>query len=409
MKNIWIIAAGEPLPIDKNQRLHRAGILSEILVSRGHNVTWWTSTVDHYNKILFHPNDGEIKLDSGLKLKFLHGGLYKKNISIQRILNHIRIAKKFTKQASTENKPDVIVVSYPTIELSLAAVEYGKRHKIPVLVDFRDLWPDIFYEAVPSKLRWLIFPLIHYYNKQIKKIVDGSGSVIGITEEFKKWAILKGSNRGKNSKVFHLSYKAENSSKKGVKKPYLPSTDIFRICFFGTFSKRLDLETLYQAAEKLKNDRVEFVLCGQITLELQERINKNLLPSNIKFPGHVGLTQMRKIADQSHMGVLPYAADDFKMSIPNKVGEYLSGELPILYCLEGATDALLEENNCGIYYKTENVKDLVDKILYIKDNNKTLNKMRFNALNTYNNHLNADMVYGAYCDYIENMSNYTET
>lgn len=401
---IWVIAVGEPLPINKELRLLRAGMLSEMLASRGHDVTWWTSTVDHYEKELFHPEDGVVKLTDNLKLNYLHGGLYKKNMSINRIINHIRIAKKFSRISATVDKPDVVIVSYPTIELSLAAVKFANQHKIPVIVDFRDLWPDIFYEALPNKLRWLISPLIFYYNRKLKKIVDGADSIIGITNEFKNWALSKGSKGYKECKVFHLSYKSNDIINKLNEKNNPLPTPPFRICFFGTFSNRLDLETVYQAAKHLQDDNVEFVLCGKVDTALQEKIDANLMPKNIYFPGYIDSEEIKKIKSESHMGILPYDAEDFKMSMPNKVGEYLSGGLPILYCLEGATDKFLQENKCGIFYNSRTPSSLIEQINQIKNIPEALNNMNVNALSAYNKHLNSDIVYSNYCNYIEHLA-----
>ena len=47
---VWLVKLGEPLPVDGNRRLHRYGILAEMLSQKGHEVTWWTSTFDHWDK-----------------------------------------------------------------------------------------------------------------------------------------------------------------------------------------------------------------------------------------------------------------------------------------------------------------------------------------------------------------------
>ena len=50
-------------------------------------------------------------------------------------------------------RPDLILCSYPTIELSVEAVRYGRTHGIPVVLDVRDLWPDIVLDLLPTILR----------------------------------------------------------------------------------------------------------------------------------------------------------------------------------------------------------------------------------------------------------------
>ena len=47
----WLIQTGEPLPIDGEfPRLLRTGFLAQQLADRGHHVTWWCSTFNHWTK-----------------------------------------------------------------------------------------------------------------------------------------------------------------------------------------------------------------------------------------------------------------------------------------------------------------------------------------------------------------------
>ena len=60
------------------------------------------------------------------------------------------IGCKFYKYAQEEVKPDIILSSLPTLKLSLSAVEYGKKMNIPLVLDMRDMWPDVFLDYIPS-------------------------------------------------------------------------------------------------------------------------------------------------------------------------------------------------------------------------------------------------------------------
>ena len=95
--HIWIVTIGEPIPIGKGKRdrLHRAGYLSHFLAHHGHHVIWWTSTFDHFRKIHLYEQDTQIKQNNHLQIKLIHGCGYKKNISMARIRDHKKIAKKF--------------------------------------------------------------------------------------------------------------------------------------------------------------------------------------------------------------------------------------------------------------------------------------------------------------------------
>ena len=127
---IWLITIDEPLPIDgSNDRLHRSGILTNLLVSKGHEIVWWTSTFDHARKKQRFNIDTSIEINDCFNIRLLRSVNYKKNMSINRIINHYMLARKFSKLARLESRPDIILCSSPPIELSVVATRYGKERK----------------------------------------------------------------------------------------------------------------------------------------------------------------------------------------------------------------------------------------------------------------------------------------
>lgn len=97
---IWLITIGEPLPIDSsNERLYGTGVLANLLIEKGHEIIWWTSTFDHIRKRQRFNMNSSIDINNYFKIKLLHSVTYKKNVSINRIINHYMIARKFSKLA----------------------------------------------------------------------------------------------------------------------------------------------------------------------------------------------------------------------------------------------------------------------------------------------------------------------
>src|SRR5688572_25660999 len=111
---VWLVTIGEPLPFDSgNERLLRAGILADMLAKRGDTVVWWNSTFNHSLKKLRTNKDAVVQVAPNYEVRLLHGGGYDRNISLSRIRDHRRIAKRFMQLAPREPRPDVILCSYP--------------------------------------------------------------------------------------------------------------------------------------------------------------------------------------------------------------------------------------------------------------------------------------------------------
>ena len=50
------------------------------------------------------------------------------------------------KSFARKERPDVLFVGYPPIEWSLVAIIYSIFKRIPLVLDVKDLWPDIFWD-----------------------------------------------------------------------------------------------------------------------------------------------------------------------------------------------------------------------------------------------------------------------
>jgi len=255
--HVWLIQTGEPLPIDgENIRLFRTGMLAELLVSEGHSVVWWTSTFDHFSKKQRFQKDTVVDVKDRLRLKLLYGMPYRKNISLKRIANHIAIAKRFSKSAHVERKPDIILSSLPPILPCVRAVRYGKKSDVPVVLETRDLWPDLFLDLFPGWARWFfriaLLPVYSY----TKKAYSGAYAVTGLTPSYVRWGVSRaGRAKTRLDRDFPLGYSGDRPPSDDIRSAY----DFWRgfgidrgekkfiACFFGAMGRQFEIETPYSS------------------------------------------------------------------------------------------------------------------------------------------------------------------
>ena len=399
---IWLVKAGEALPCDEpKDRLKRMGLLAEELERRGHHVTWFNSTFNHSRKVQRCDEDKTINISERYQIKLIRSNSYK-NVSLARIKHHIETAKKFKALAYSMQKPDVILCSMPTIELAEEAVEYGRKMNIPVVIDIRDLWPDIFSEALPTYARPIIRPYIFYSRKRLSKLLSKSYAITGLTNEFLDWG-LSYANRDitENDKVFNMAYKSVISK---IQNPYeewkMLKNEDFVICFFGHLGRQFNFDPVIEAARLLQKEKgIKFVICGNgESLPKLTESTEGL--ENIFFPGWINQKQIQSLLNIASVGIAPYKKSiNFTMNVPNKFGEYLSAGLPVILGVDGAMHRLVKENNCGYMY--ENSQQLAEIILKIKNNNEEKVIMSENAKKLYSKEFDAEKVYGNLVSYLE--------
>ena len=179
---IWTIKIGEPLP-DPNVRLMRTGIVSKAFAARGADVTWWVSTFSHNHPTREYvaARGEERRALDGVTLRFVHGPPYHKNVSFARIRNHRAVAEDFRKLAPTLPKPDLIFCAYPPIEIADEATRFGEQFGIPVILDIRDLWPDVFLDITPVPRPLMRLALTPWY-VQARQTLARATAITAITE-----------------------------------------------------------------------------------------------------------------------------------------------------------------------------------------------------------------------------------
>lgn len=409
---IWLITLGEPLPIDgDNERLLRTGILAGIISDLKTEVVLWTSTFDHAKKKQRFKKDMNVSINDYYKINLLHSTGYKKNISIRRLIDHFGIAVKLFLRIRHEKKPDIILCSLPPPELCLVAAHFGYKRKIPVVLDIRDLWPDLFFDFIPKWLlpfaKTLAFPLFII----VRMASFRATSIIGVTRQFVDWSVKNAHRKAAPfDVVFPMGYshstpkqeEIELAEKKWISLGVIKEN--FNICFFGTFGKQFDMFTVIEAAKKCAyNPKIQFILCGNGE-NLNAYKSRAALLANILFPGWINKNQIWTLMRLSSLGLAPYINSvNFENNVANKPIEYFSASLPVITSSHGALEELLIKNNCGISYR--NSDELACGINDLFKNPQRIETMATNAIKLFNDHFMAEKIYTSMARYLLTLVN----
>jgi glycosyltransferase involved in cell wall biosynthesis len=411
---IWLITIGEPLPIDHgNERLHRAGILAEMLATAGHDVVWWTSTFNHSTKEFRASESATIEVAPNYRIRMLHGGGYRRNVSLARLRDHRRIAREFAATAQREAPPDVIVTSLPALELSEAAATYGRTVGVPVIVDVRDLWPDVFADVFPRALQPFTPIALAPLRRIARAACRDAYAIWGHAPAFVEWGLR---HAGRQAREFDLSFPfGYVTTQPGAAEidvamatwaglGVTPDFDGITACFIGAVGHQTDVVGIVQAARELRTTPgVRFVICGSGDRLASVRADAAGL-SNVVFAGWRRRVEIWTLLQLADIGIAPYAnRADFRATIPNKVPEYLSGGLPVAVNLSsGVVYDLLGEHECGFSYH-EDPRELAAWLVRLRDDRQRLATMSRNARALFEQQFRADTVYQGMIDALQSI------
>jgi glycosyltransferase involved in cell wall biosynthesis len=374
--NVWLLTVGEPMPLVDagNPRLLRTGVLARRLTELGHHVTWWTSTFDHYAKR--QRSDDDLLLDwSGVQIRLLRSVGYRRNVSLRRFREHRGVARKFAAIAPTLPRPDVIVASLPTLELARAAVEYGQRARVPVLVDVRDLWPDVLMEVAPRPLRWLARILLHGQHADCEYALRHCAGIIGISQAYLDWGLrIAGRARRAADAIFPLGYLApkasEGSDERAAAALRARGVDPSKtLCWYvGSFGRQYDLLPVIDAARRVAaagHRDVQFIISGDGEQGEQWRAAA-AGADNVLFTGWIDGDAINWLRGHAAIGFQPYVPGA-PQGLANKLFEYLSAGIPVISSLPGENAELIAAHACGLNYHPGSGEDCAAKVRELLD------------------------------------------
>jgi glycosyltransferase involved in cell wall biosynthesis len=410
---VWLITIGEPLPLKPGVRKMRTGLLAEALAAQGHEVRWWVSAFEHQRKVMLFDTDQEVPLASGLTLEVLRGCGYSGNISLARYLDHRLVAGKFRSRAMKLAPPDIMVASMPCHLLAFEAVRYARLKNVPVLVDVRDLWPDIFLTRTRNPIIKKIGRLALSSDfRRLQQLLREASGLVAVSRGYLDWALEKaGRPSGKWDRVFFLGYQSHS----GAARIPAPQKSLAwlkghegkkLILFVGTFGFSYELSLVVEAARRLQSagrQDVGFILAG--TGEQEARLRQEGAGlTNLLIPGWLGAEEIATLLRLGYLGLLPYTKTA-PQSFPNKPFEYLSAGLPLVSSLAGEMAELVKDFGLGLNYRAGDPDDLCRALNALLDDPSPRNQMSANARAFFKEYGDADKIYP---DYIKHMVSLAE-
>lgn len=382
--NVWLLHVGEELPVDPDARLFRYGYLAQALLQRGHTVLRWAPTFQHARKQQRFNTDTLVEVEPGYHTQFVYAPGYKRNVSLARFRSYRFLGNRFLQLAGRHPRPDIVVSGIPSLDWCDAATELGNESEVPVVIDVRDLWPDVFLTSVPRPLRPLGKRLLRPLYRQAEKICQRATAVTGVSQTYLRWGLNHaGRDANQFDRVLPLGYgqQIEAAAHRADRLASLRMRGIdcrkTICCFFGLFEKSYDLRTVIDTARAMQNSGrsdMQFVLCGAGGQYRSLRRRARGL-SNVIFLGWVDQSTIAAVMSIAEIGLAAYTAEATQ-SLPNKPFEYMAGRLAVVSSLQGELSDLLREQGCGETYPAGNSQALTNLLNQLVSQPAKLDEMR---------------------------------
>lgn len=344
--------------------------LAEELVRRGHSVTVVTGFPTYpYDRFYdgYRPNLFRCEERNGVKVfripHFAHGRVS----ALRRVFNYC----SFTLSAmiignALITRADCMYVFMPPPLIGLAALAISLIHRIPLMYDIQDIWPDAV-EASSFRCSKVMKMAI----RLMEKIVYPFAKAISVPSEgYKRNLVAKGVGEGlinvipnwADESIYHpMPYDLAIAEKYNLESK-------FTVMFAGNLGYSQSLETVIDVATKLRDHKdIRFVFAGDgAALPLLQLMCEERCLQNVIFTGRLPVELMPSLFSVADIMIVHLKSHPaFRMTIPCKTQAYMACGKLILMAVEGDAAELVRRTNSGVTCCQENASEMADTIHHI--------------------------------------------
>src|SRR5690554_29680 len=347
--------------------------VAQELLKNGHQVTMITADPKASQK------RREVIID-GIKVIYLQEA-YSQDMSVStRLKSFLGFVWKSINEARKHKNIDLVIATSTPLTVGVTALYMKWFKKVPYIFEVRDLWPEVPIQMGAFKSP-LIVKLTRWFEKTIYKnaehvIALSPGMQDGVIKYIPKGKTTMIPNMAKMDEFWPREKNMVLAQKLGLK------PDSFKIIHFGSLGIANGVETIIESAKLLRDDdTIEFLFVGGGSTEkaLIKECQKYQL-NNVKFLGRFPMKDISEIVNISDVSIVSFKdLPILYTNSPNKLFDSLSAGKPIIVNSAGWTKDMVEEYNCGYYVNPNQPKELVDKILFLKDHPEAAEEMGKNS------------------------------
>ena len=382
-KNIRVLFYNSVVYLPGEGGYKRTMYLFDMMRSMGYDVTLVTTDFNHYAKKKRDVTKFRREYPEYSDIIILPAIPYTKNISIKRWLSGMVYKRTFMKWFKQNcHNYDLVYTNMPGAETNIAMSKVCKKHNVKMIVDVRDLRPEVF--RVLLKKEWLYKIVTYKMKLDADKAYDIADELLAVSNEYLQRG-LNANNHCRNPKAIYIGAildKFYNGIEKYASGIHKPDGEIWAT-YAGTLGTTYDLYTLMDVAKSLQNKgykKLRFKILGQgPEAEPLKRYVQTKEVENVDFIGFVDYEMMAAYLSKSDMTINSLKARA-SQSIINKVADYFAAGIPILngsLCKEMRD--LVDDYKTGVNFEPENVESLEKAILYIVNNPEKSKEYGINA------------------------------
>jgi glycosyltransferase involved in cell wall biosynthesis len=299
------------------------------------------------------------RAEEGVQFSWLHTFPYTRN-NWRRYVNMVGFCFSAMTAGLFQKPPTVILASSPHLFTGLAGWMLAKRHKVPFVLEVRDLWPESLVQLGLSNK-----PLIKVLEAIERLLYRRANLIVPLTRGIEAGIRSKGFERKSIALVPNASFRPaplDEVRRKNLRID-LGWTEKTVAIWIGAHGPANGLDVIVDAARALQdNEQVLFVLVGGGSARAG-LISSSRELRNIQFMEPVPKKDVDVILRAADIGILVHRdTQAVKGARPNKLFDYMAAGLPLVINIDGEARSIVEGAGAGIYVAVEDPNALASAV-----------------------------------------------
>lgn len=285
----------------------------------------------------------------------------------QRILGELRLGYAAARQMfSVGRKADLAVISSPGYIAALVQVFFARWHRVPYVLEMRDIYPQVYAEALLLDRRSLLYK---FFSRLSCWMYRHAELVLCATKGLAR-EVLRVEPEANVRHVYN-GFPAALSDRRPDK------YSRFTVCFHGILGFFQDVETLLQVSSRLAEHDIDVVVVGY---GRKEALLQTAHLPNLRFLGRLPFEQTIAEIERCQLGLCLRLDDGIsKDAFPVKVWEYLGLGIPSVVTPPCEAGDFLLEHDCGVVLNSGDVEGIVGAVLKAKHEPSYLQQLSSNC------------------------------
>lgn len=287
-------------------------------------------------------------------------------------------------------RPAVVICVEPSLFNSFGAIIAGKLSGAKSILHIQDFEVDAAFELGIVKVKWLkhfVYGVERFLMNRFDKVSTISEAML---EKLNKKSVdpvrqIFLPNWVDTTSIYPLETISRYRTELNI-----PSNKIVAL-YSGNMGEKQGLEIVIQAAKKLENENIQFIMCGSgAALERLKILAKEL--KNILWLPLQPFEHLNEFLNVADIHLLPQQSGVADLVMPSKLTGMLASGKPIIATADVDTQVEKVVKECGIVVSTGNVMEFVKSIRMLSENVELRENLGIKARTYADNHLQYEVI-----------------